>query len=74
MIKIMRYLEEDYFRYLNLTYSLNSIYACAILLLIVYVLYLTTATYFKQACSPTGSYSQQFWPVTTTSSNNNLHF
>ena len=42
MIKIMRYLEEDYFRYLSLTYSLNSIYACAILLFIVYVLYLTT--------------------------------
>ena len=40
----MRYLEEDYFRYLNLTYSLNSIYACAILLFIVYVLYLTTVT------------------------------
>ena len=44
MIKIMRYLEEDYFRHLNLTYSLNSIYACAILLFIVYVLYLTTVT------------------------------
>ena len=44
MIKIMRYLEEDYFRYLNLTYSLNSIYACAILLFIVYVLYLTKVT------------------------------
>ena len=45
MIKIMRYLEEDYFRYLSLTYSLNSIYACAILLFIVYVLYLTTVTH-----------------------------
>ena len=44
MIKIMRYLEEDYFRYLNLTYSLNCIYACAILLFIAYVLYLTTVT------------------------------
>ena len=40
----MRYLEEDYFRYLNLTYSLNSIYACAILLFIAYVLDLTTVT------------------------------